>query len=168
MPIFVSADHIAAQNGAFEPQRKNNFTLILEMGGDVELIQRSLDEFPIPKETNSPIDVNFGNEVRKVAGRATFEDLSLVLKDFVDQQVVEQMIQWRRQVYDPNTGVIGLARDYKKQGEVIMFGPNGETQRTWKLYGVWPSKLDPGGGNMNANENNKITVTITIDKAIEQ
>lgn len=167
MPIFVSADHIAAQGGAFEPQRKNNFTLILEMGGDIELIQRSLDSFPIPKEANEEIAVNFGNEVRKVAGRSTFENLSLVLKDFVDQEVVEQMIAWRRLVYEPSTGKIGLARDYKKQGEVIMFGPDGERQRTWKLYGVWPSKLDPGGGDMNANENNKITCTLTIDKAIE-
>lgn len=167
MPQLVSADHIAAEGGSFEPQRKNNFTLVIPVD-DSTLIQRSLDSFPLAKEANDEISINFGNEVRKVAGRATYESLQLVLKDFVDQQVAQQLITWRRLVYDPNTGAIGLAKDYKKSGEVIMFGPDGETERTWELIGIWPSKLDPGNGDMNANENNKITTTLTIDKAIEQ
>jgi len=167
MPQLVSADHIAAEGGSFEPQRKNNFTLVIPVD-DSTLIQRALDSFPLAKEANDEIAINFGNEVRKVAGKATYESLQLVLKDFVDEQVAQQLITWRRLVYDPNTGAIGLAKDYKKSGEVIMFGPNGEVERTWEIIGIWPSKLDPGNGDMNANENNKITTTLTIDKAIEQ
>ena len=166
MPQLVSADHIAAEAGAFEPQRKNNFTLIIPLT-DTVLLQRSLDSFPLPKEANEEIAINFGNEVRKVAGRANFENLELVLKDFVDQQIAQLVVSWRRQVYNPTTGAIGYARDYKKKGEVIMFGPDGNLQRKWKLIGCWPSRMDPGGGDMNAAENNKISVTITIDKAIE-
>lgn len=167
MPQVVTADHIAAAGGAFEPQRKNNFTLIIPVG-DSGVIQRSLNAFPLPKETNEPIAVQFGNEERKVAGRATYEPLELTLKDYVDTPIAQQLIQWRRLVYNPETGVIGLAKDYKKEGEVIMFGPNGDMERTWKLYGIWPSKLDPGGGDMNANEPNIITTTLAVDRAVEQ
>lgn len=168
MPQLVSADHIAAEAGAFEPQRKNNFSLIIPVDGST-LIQRSLDSFPLVKESNEPVlNVAFGNESRKVAGPAAFESVNLVLKDFVDQQVGKTMLKWRRKVYDPNTGEIGWAKDYKKTGEVVMFGPDGTVERRWKLIGVWPSAIDQGGGDMNANENNKITVTLTIDKVIEQ
>jgi hypothetical protein len=165
MPEFISADHIAAQNGAFEPQRKNNFTLVIAIDQN-RLLQRSLDSFPLPKEANEEVAVNYANEVRKVAGRAVFENLELVLKDFADQGIGQLLIAWRRQVYDPSNGKIGLAKDYKKSGEVVMFAPDGTLQRTWTLIGCWPSKLDPGGGDMNANENNKISCTLTIDKAI--
>lgn len=161
----LSADHIAARNGAFEPQRKNNFTLRLSVGG--RIIQQALSSFPLPKEANDVIEVNFGNEQRKVAGRATFENLELVLKDYADQPVMSTLVTWRRRVYLPSTGAIGLARDYKEQGEVVMFAPNGTLQRRWRISGVWPSRMDPGGGDMEANAQNLVTMTLTIDKAVE-
>jgi len=170
MSELVSADHIAAQKGAFEPQRKNNFSLnftIRDGTGVDKLIKQSLDSFTWPKEENTPIDIAFGNEKRKVAGVASFDNCELVLKDFADQPVMREIIKWRRKVYKPLTGEIGLAKDYKEQGEVVMFAPNGTLERRWKLMGMWPSKMDPGGGDMNSNTNNLISVTITIDKAVE-
>ena len=161
----LSADHIAAQGGAFEPQRKNNFTLRLSVGG--RIIQQSLQSFPLPKEANEVLEISYGNEQRKVAGRATFDNLELVLKDYADQPTMAVLVAWRRRVYQPTTGAIGLASAYKEQGEVVMFAPNGTLQRRWKLIGVWPSRNDPGGGDMNANEQNVITLTLVIDKAIE-
>lgn len=80
---------------------------------------------------------------------------------------MKDLIGWRRLVYDPAEGRIGLAKDYKSDGYVVMFAPDGTLKRKWKLQGVWPSKMDPGGGDMNANENNKISITLTIDKAVE-
>ena len=165
MTELISADHIAAQNGAFEPQRKNNFTLRITVGGRV--IQQALQSFPFPKESNAPIEINFGNEQRKVAGRVNYTDLDLILKDYADQPVMKTLVAWRRKVYDPATGKIGLAKDYKEQGEVVMFAPNGTLERRWKLIGVWPSNMDPGGGDMEANAQNLITIALTIDKAVE-
>lgn len=166
MAYRVSADHIAPQGGGFEPQRKNNFTLVIPYGG--EILQQSLESFPIPTEENPALSISFGNEKRKVAAPAEYAELQLVVKDFIDSPVMKQIMTWRRKVYDPNTGKIGYARDYKQQGEVIMFGPDGNRARKWKLMGIWPSKVDPGGGNMSANENNMISVTFQVDKAIEQ
>lgn len=165
MAKYVSADHIAKQGGAFEPQRKNNFTVRISSGAS--LIQLALDSFPLPKEANGIIEVNYGNEVKKVAGIATFENLELVVKDFADQPVMQSLVAWRKRVYDAETGNIGLASNYKEQGEVTMMAPNGTLLRTWRIEGCWPSSMDPGGGDMNANEPNKISVVITIDKAFQ-
>lgn len=163
--VFVNADHIAAQAGGFEPQRKNNFTLYIEVLGII--IQKALHSFPMPKEENEQISVNFGNEVRKVAGRASIANMDLVVKDFVDTQVGQTLLAWRRLVYQPKTGQVFWAKTYKKTGEVVMFGPDGTTLRTWNLIGVWPSKIDFGDGSMDQTANNMITVTLSVDKMIE-
>jgi hypothetical protein len=172
MPELLSADHIAAQQvnsySAFEPQRKNNFTLRITVPGvEGTVIQQSLHSFPFPKEANEPIIVNFGNEQRKVAGRATYDNLQLVVKDYADRPVMKTLIAWRRKVYTPADGKIHLASEYKANGNVDMFAPDGTLVRTWDLKGIWPSSMDPGGGAMDENSQNLITITLAIDKALE-
>ena len=165
MPVRVDASHIAGAHGAFEPQRKNNFTVIFT-GTDGSVMQKALQSFPFPRESNPAITVPFGNEERKVAGRATFDDVTLVLKDFADQPVMRALLDWRKQVYDPTTGKIGWARDYKRDGQLILSGPDGTVERKWDLKGMWPSANEAGGGDMGDNSQNMISVTLSIDKAI--
>ena len=63
MPITVSADHIAAAGGGFEPQRQNNFSIIFSPPGPTdEVIRLSLKDFEIPGEESAQIDIEFGNE----------------------------------------------------------------------------------------------------------
>ena len=162
MPQLVSADHIG--NTSFEPQRKSNFTVRIPIGST--LIQFSLDTFDFPKEANEVLKVNFGNEERKVAGRATYNNLNLVLKDFADQPVMQQILAWRRLVYNPANGAIGYASQYKRQGDAVWFGPDGSGSRRVTLVGAWPSSIDMGSGDMNGNDQNKITAVITIDRVI--
>ena len=164
MPVILTADHIAKARGAFEPQRKNNYTVVIDKAGEV--IRKALEKFPFPKESNDAIVVKFGNEERKVAGPAKFENVELVVKDYVDQPVMQKLIAWRKEVYDPATGKIGWAKDYKTDGELILSGPDGTTERKWKLQGIWPSALNPGGGDMESGEPNTASVTLTIDKAV--
>ena len=166
MAEFLSADHIAAQAGAFEPQRKNNFTLVFDF--NQRIYQQALHSFQLPKESNAPIAVKYGNEERKVAGVAQYEALTLVLKDYADQPAMAAIIEWRRTVYEPSTGVIHLAKEYKKQGQVKMMAPDGTLIRSWKLIGMWPSSADPGDGAMDENTQNLVTAKIEIDKAIEE
>lgn len=163
MPSIFSADHIAAQGGGFEPVRKNNFTVEFNIGG--QLIQHALDSFPFPKSKNSPVIAHYGNEERKVAGVAVYEDQNLTLKDFVDEKVARLVWQWRKMVYDPETGAIGRAAAYKTTGTLTLRDPSGSgVAHKWLLIGAWPSADNYGDGDMGANDINKIQVTITIDK----
>jgi len=159
----LTAQHIAPKGGGFEPQRKNNFTISLPVGGNV-LVQ-SLESCPLPVEENEVIAIKYGNETRKVAGPATFSDLAVTIKDFIDSPVIQQLMSWRRKVYDPASGVIKLASGYKENGSIVMFGPDGSHARKWTIEGVWPSKVDPGSGNMGEGGNNMISVTLQIDRA---
>jgi len=174
----MTADHIGAAGGGFEPQRANNFMLELTPpGGDGRIIQQSLSEFPFPKEASEEIAIPYINEIRKVAGRTTYEDLDLVLNDYVDQDTAAQIEGWRRLVYVPEAGAagpaapgggesgsVGWAKDYKVDGSLILFGPDGTVERTWTLVGVWPKAFNMGSGSMEGSERVKITCTLAIDK----
>jgi len=149
MAYPMNADFIAPQAGGFEPQRQNHF--------DVEFQNISTDmsfaisTFTLPGISNDPITIPFRNEERKVAGPARVDEASLSIRDYVDAQVHNAFMSWRRLVFDPTTGIVGRAANYKRQGSLFVFGPDGEIERSWTLVGCWPShdpplSLDSGSG----------------------
>lgn len=173
---ILNADFMGPTGGGYEPQRVNNALLNIVMGGNNnpnatqgardDDLTLSLDTFPIPKDSNGIIEAGYLNEKRKFAGNPIFDDLSVVYKDFVDRQTAKILRRWRYEVYDPETGKIGLASQYKKKGWVSLFAPNGEFLRSIELIGVWPSAMDPGDIDMAGEDILRITMTLTIDKAI--
>jgi len=168
----LSASHIAAMAGAFEEQRGNNALLrIFSLPANGTVVSRgewvttlSLQSFPLPVITVEAIETFFLNEKRKIAGTVTFEDMEVIFKDFVDQQTAHILKLWHEQVYDPVNGRIGLARNYKKRGEIELFGPNQSYQRFWLCVGMWPTTFNAGTIDMSSAEPVKISLTIAIDK----
>lgn len=160
-----SANHIAAEAGSLEPQRQNNFSVEIPLdGNDGDLVVMALHGFTLPQQVNEVIEIEYQNEKRKVAGRASAEEGSLTLKDFVDTDVRGAILRWRKQVYDPQTGNIGLAADYKKSLDVVMHGPNGENTRVCKLIGCWPSADPSVELTMDGSDKIMMEVPIQIDK----
>lgn len=166
---FPSADHIARQDGTFEPQLSNRWALEVHglNSGDSDLIILSLQNFTPPTITLSDVELPYGNEVRKVAGQATFDNISLTVKDFVDVPVRDALHRWFEKVYDPKTGKFGYAKDYKKKGTIVMTGPDGESERFYEVEGMYISSLNPGSFDMAGADNVQIEVTISVDKAIQ-
>lgn len=166
---LMTADHLGKQNGTYEPQRANNGRLIItglpgEADGNVLVL--SLSSFTLPKAASNILEVAYLNERRKFAGTTTYDDLSVVYKDHIDAGTARQLWLWRRLVSDPTTGEIGLAANYKKQGWIELYGPNGLNSniRTIKLQGCWISAMDPGDIDYQNDETMNISCTITIDK----
>jgi len=160
---LLKADHVGAAR--WEPQRVNNALLhISELDGDDDLVL-ALSSFPIPKVTNGVIEVGYLNEKRKFAGLPTFDDMSVVYKDYVDKNTANILQKWRYQVYDPRTGKIGLKSVYARSGYVQLFAPDGSAERQYDIEGIWPSGFDPGDADLQGEDTMNITVTLTIDKA---
>lgn len=170
--IDLNANHIAAQAGAFEPQRGNNGVLrLFGLPGDTpqakgqNVTVLSLQGFGLPNVTVEATETMFLNEKRKVAGTVNFDDIEVTFKDFCDQNTAQILKSWHEQVYDPSTGSIGLARNYKKNGIIELFAPNGSYSRYYYLEGVWPTLYNPGTIDMTSAEPVLITMTLSIDKA---
>ncbi len=162
----MSAGHIAAQSGFFEPQRQNNALLrIFGLGEGEDILAISIESFPLPKTTITASEAMYMNETVKFAGRVTFEDLSVVYKDFVDMPTLKILSDWYLTTYNPWNGRIGLARNYKKTAEAVMYGPQGGFERKFKLQGLWINSFDPGDQDMTGEGTKLINIGLSIDKA---
>lgn len=168
MAIPQDARHIANQRGDFVPQHQNNWVLeIAGLPGDgKDLIVLSLRSGALPNESNEPIVIPYGNEERKVAGKAKFADMPLKVNDWVDRKVRKAIVDWRKQVYDPETGNIGLPSLYKKSAEIILYASDGTRTRSVRLVGLWPSAVEGGELNMEGMEVVQINMTLQYDRAI--
>lgn len=165
---FLSAQHLAPSQGLFEPQRAYNWSLeiALDDAGDQILIMQGLESFSAPTESNEEITLDYANEKRYVAGKAAYASSTLVLKDFVDMGVANAVIRWRRQVYNPETGSIGLARNYKKNADLTLMAPDQSSIRIWKLYGMWPTEADFGNLNMASSDKVMLSLSLRYDRAV--
>lgn len=168
MPLSdMSAAHLAAQAGAFEPQRQNNALLrihgLATGAAGEDIVTLSLESFPIPKTAIEAMELDYLNEKRKFAGKVNVEDMTVVVKDFVDIATMSVLMDWFMQTYDPFTGQIGLAKNYKKKGTVTMYGPNGANDREFECIGLWINNFDPGDVDMTAGDKKVINLTLSID-----
>lgn len=162
-----SADHIAAGAGTFEPQRSNHFTIEIALGAsDKDLIVMGLQSVPLPNESNDEIELQFQNERRFVAGQYMVDATQLILRDYVDQDTRGAVMRWRKQVYDPATGQVGLATNYKKKANIIMTAPEGSQERVCKLSGCWPQSVTGGNLAYDGSENVLVEVTLRFDKVL--
>jgi len=167
MPL-LSADFLGASRGFFEPQRTFNWSLdiALDDAGDQNIIVQGLESFDGFTEGNEEIELQYANEKRYFAGQAVYESSSLVLKDYVDQGVAEAIWRWRYQVRNPETGSIGLAKNYKKQADLTIAAPDNSIVRIIKFIGMWPVQFKHGPWDMTTSGKTTIEVTLRYDKVI--
>ena len=153
-------------NTKYEVQRTNNFRFIAPTAIDPDgLIELACESTGLPTISNDPIELSHGNSKVKVAGQATVDDVSVVVKDFITPDIEKLLWQWRLKVYNPETGKVGWAQNYKHDAKIIQYGPNGEVKRTWQLKGCWPTSLDLGELNYEGGDKKSITMNLSVDNA---
>lgn len=153
----------------YEVQRTNNFRLILDVstfeGGYTGIIELACDSTGLPTMSNDPINLDYGNSDVKVAGKATLDDITVAVKDFIEPDVEGILWKWRLAVYNPNTGKVGWTKNYKKDGKIVQYGPNGEVLREWHLSGCWPTSLDLGDLDYSSGDKKQVSMTLSVDNA---
>ena len=167
--------HMSAQS-AYEVQRTNNFAVYIDMGAKSrttsgkkfatsDLITLAVESCPLPDISNGEIELAYQNSKVKVAGQAEFGNMDLVVKDFITTDVEKTLWDWRLQVYNPQTGQVGWAEKYKKNGYVSQYAPDGTHERSWRIVGVWPTNLQLGDMNYDGGDKKTITMSLALDFA---
>lgn len=155
----------------YQLQRKNHFEVQFgpTMEGANDIIDSNLKfmlvSFPLPKETTESTEISYFNQTIHTAGRTTFETAQCILRDAIDYDTETKFLNWRKKVYDPESGRMGIASEYKVSAVVKEFTPNGDEYRSWKLIGVWPSGIDYGDLSYEDGGEKQLTVTLTYDYA---
>ena len=162
-PITIQATYFNQKE--YQLQGRNHFEIQFEGSKWSKTETLLVKSFPLPKERTEVNTLDHFNQQIKLAGKTTFEGGSLVIHDAIDKDVEVLFRRWRKTVYDATTGKVGYAADYKTNGYVIEYSPNGEKARKWKLIGCWPSDVDYGDLDYETGGYKDLTATITYDWA---
>lgn len=150
----------------YEVQRTNNFRISFDQTVDPKgFIELACTSTGLPTISNDPIELSHGNSKIKVAGQANTDDISVSVKDFIEADIEKILWDWRLKVYNPETGKVGWAKNYKKDATIIQYGPNGEVLRKWQCSGVWPTSLDLGEMSYEGSDAKSITMNLSVDEA---
>jgi len=163
----MDAGHLVS-GGKFEPQRSGHFELEFDgfPGGDtLKLMVKSAFT---PSESNEVMSMPYMNTFSKYPGMVTIEEGEIVIRDFVDQDSFDKVIQWRKSVYDPETGAIKSNDQYKKNGYLLLVSSDGSIERKFKLINAWPSAIGSVALEHGSAEEIGIPVTIAFDKFIKE
>lgn len=164
--VSLSACHIGSANGQYEPRRENNFTLIIPGMTHVGL---TLQTCGAPQLSIQPVEVDHGNQTKKVASAGKVNDIPFSCFDDLDGNTSDELQGWYDQGYNARTAVVGLARDYKRDCTLISAKPNGEIAKKYKLLGAWLSDFAPMGKGFDmSGKTNKVMLdcTLTVDEMI--
>jgi hypothetical protein len=172
---------LAHQGGGFQPQRKDNFAVLITGIQNVDVITLAVSAFTIPELSIQQGKVKHFNETTFYAGsRAPTVSGSMTVIDYIDKDLLLILAKWKSQVYNPKTGAIGWAANYKKRGEVILLPPgtnanspgevNATGKRKWILDGVFPLglKYDELSMDDDGTTPAKIVLTLSIDRCVPE
>ena len=187
--ITRGAYHISNNTVEYNPQRKNNFTLIVnglnnlprvgsvdsslgDLGvndyiedGQNQLIL-ALKSSDTPQITQNPITINRGNSTIKFAGKPSFNDINIEAYDFIGSNVKDTLLAWQNLSYNTKYDYVGNAWSYKKDCQLLQLDPVGNLIRYWEIKGAWLQSVTPGNFSVDDGDTAQtVGATISYDWA---
>ncbi len=164
MSKLHQAFNFMSANVDYEVQRLNHFTVDIMGLLNSEAVTLAVENANIPDTSLTPIELAHGNTKTKVAGQVAVVQQTLLVKDFILLDIENIIYRWHNEVYNYETGQIGWAEFYKKNGQLYLFSPDGEVMRSWSLQGLWPSSITWGDFTYEGGDKRQITLTLEVDK----
>lgn len=182
-----SAYHISQNSVEYNPQRKNNFMLIVDFNDDMPRVGTdvnstepadiisaldaqnqlilSLRTCDTPHVTQNAISISRGNSVIKFAGKPEFADMNFEVNDYIGGQIKDALLAWQNLSYNSKYDYIGTARRYKKHAQLLQLTPDGALVRYWEIEGMWLRDVAPGNFDYSADDVQTISCAASIDWA---
>lgn len=169
---YLGTNHMLFDNN-YVPLTVNNFEIritgsgnSIDEGNEFTDLTLSTSEIGEIQEEQDTINVHYGNGVIKFPSKVTFADVDWTLNCFCEPGVLEQLRQWRKTVFDPDTERMGLPTEYMRNAYFIKFDGQGTTRDVIKCPGTWIRALRNGSMNQEGGSLVQVTVTLVISKAI--
>ncbi len=147
----------------YEPLRKNTWEVYIS---GIDTVLSAVNCKP-PQTVLTPAEIYHFNERTKFATLPNPSDFEIMVMDVVSPQVVQQLWTWFKQVYDPNTGIMGYASDYKRQGTLLLYDVKAQSViRTWTCMGLFltTSPVPDEGFDYSSNEPVHINMKLSCDR----
>ena len=174
MQGYGRAEHFAKIE-AYEVQRTNHFEIVIDLpklegfedaGTHLRMSTKSIQA---PKVSAEPIPLKHGNDTIKVAAAPTFEDLTITVYDTLGVDQLGLIQAWFNKVFDKDTRLMGRVKDYKFNGTLYMYSPDGQTIRAWDLVGIWPKGFGAANDfSFDSSEAQNVTLDLSVDYYYEK
>lgn len=158
------ADLLMKMPVPFEPKRKNRF--ILRFPSSLGINEWYVASTSRPKAKINSKEIEFLNTSTYVAGRFTWDEISVEFRDPIGPSAAQALMEWFRLHAESVTGRMGYAAGYKKDIELEMLDPTGVVVEKWILQGTFLTNLDFQSLAYNSDDIAGITCSLRMDRCI--
>ena len=147
----------------FEPKRQFRWVMAIE-GIDAFIIKTATR----PNISIEEVEIPYINHKRYIAGKSSFETLSVTLHDPIAPSGAQQVMEWIRTHFESVSGRAGYADFYKRDIQLKMLDPVGTVVELWDVRGAFLTAADFGSLDYSASDPSEISLTIRYDNAVLQ
>jgi hypothetical protein len=147
----------------FEPKRQFRWVLAIE-GIDAFIIKTATR----PNISIEEVEIPFINHKRYIAGKSSFETLSVTMHDPIAPSGAQQVMEWVRTHFESVSGRAGYADFYKRDIQLKMLDPIGTVVELWDIKGAFLTAADFGSLDYGASDPSEISITIRFDNCVLQ
>lgn len=147
----------------FEPKRKFRWVLAIE-GIDAFLLKSASR----PSITIGETEIPYINSRRYIAGKHSFDNLSVSLHDPIAPSAAQQVMEWIRTHSESVSGRAGYADFYKRDIQLKMLDPVGTVVELWDIKGAFITQANFGDLDYSAEEPTDIQLTLRFDNCVLQ
>jgi hypothetical protein len=106
------------------------------------------------------------NSQIKLAGRTTYAEWTVTVRDDATNAAYNYFKLWRRLVYETASGQSNIPRDYKYSLDLYLLNNRGEQQRGYKLVNAWPTSIGQATFDYSAEAIVTFPITIQYDEFV--
>ena len=147
----------------FEPKRK--FRWIFAIEGIDAFLMKSASR---PNFTIGEQEIQFINSRRYLAGKLSFDTISVTIYDPIAPSGAQQVMEWIRTHTESVSGRAGYADFYKRDCQIKMLDPVGTVVELWDLKGCWLTSAQYGDLDYTAEDPTEVALTIRFDNCVLQ
>jgi len=140
----------------FEPKRTNRWIFALE-GIDSFLVKSTSR----PSVQISAQTINYINAQRHIAGKATWQDITVDLYDPIAPSGAQQVMEWVRTHHETVSGRAGYADFYKRDCQIKLLDPVGTVIELWDMKGCQLTSANFNGLQYD-DEGTPLTIQLNI------
>ena len=147
----------------FEPKRKFRWVFAIE-GIDAFLMKSAAR----PSVTIGETTIEYINRRRYLAGKLTYESLSVTLYDPIAPSGAQQVMEWVRTHYESVSGRGGYADFYKRDCQLKLLDPVGTVVELWDMKGCFLTSAAFGDLDYGSEDPAEISLSIRFDNCVLQ
>lgn len=168
-------------SNTYEPKRQNRWVMSFlapiaattagvttDTGGHIDELAFAAHTANRPEITFDQTEFHRQNERFYVAGKPTWNELTMEFYDFVNgpKSASHTMWLWATSVYNPVTGAMGYKQDYTSTATLSLLDPLGAVAETWSLFYLWPASVTWNELNSESSDIVNVSVTFRYDYAL--